>query len=95
MLDLATSHHTAGKYFVFSFSTGLSCDEMECWMLRRSEEECGGRYGGMQELQSALTEKISTTFIHLQLIFLASIRDLLQLKTPKYLPSIFLHSDDV
>ena len=45
MLDLATSHHTAGKYFVFSFSTGLSCDEMECWMLRRSEEECGGREG--------------------------------------------------
>ena len=95
MLDLATSHITAGKYFVISFSTRLSCDEMKFWMVRRSEEkECGGREG-CRSNNRALTEKISTTFIHLQLIFLASIRDLLQLKTPKYLPSIFLHSDDV
>ena len=48
MLDLATSHHTAGKYFVFSFSTGLSCDEMKCWMLRRSEESVeAGRDAGV------------------------------------------------
>ena len=41
MLDLATSHITAGKYFVISFSTRLSCDEMKCWMKEVRSLEAG------------------------------------------------------